>query len=585
VLLFLSLPAIGGDRAYALQPAPPPSDLPVMVSDGVGGAIILWHDGKGVYGKRINSEGNVIWDKSIKAISYAVPMTSHSEGAFYPQVITDGSGGAIISWQEHIEGKYTVYAQRVDVEGNLLWNEGGVVVGLGSAGLGYKPNHRIASDSSKGAIIIWESYVEDRYDIHAQRLNDSGNKSWGEQGITVGSATSGSASWLYGVNHQLALDGSGGVVVIWNDKRDYTLDMNKWQGHLYAQKLDSAGRLLWENDKINIGLPGLGIDWFEVLADGSGNLIILCEQAYWDDLRRDIRTDIYVQKLDFNGNVFWDSDGTAICRGINARSESIVSDGYGGAFVLVEHEDYSIYLGYRSSDIYVHRIDSSGNLVWGDKGVAISKGAYLDFVAIVKSTDGAIVIWQDCYAKGKNKFQVRAQKIDYFGDIQWKNGLVGDDGIQIASARSHRYYQDYYFADCKYLRAESGGVFMIWQDFLNSDKPEFNILAQYLDSSGNICSSAVIVASSLSISYDYKNYYDLISDGSGGAYVVFLPAYKEINLKKIELDQLSQNVVNVPKLQSSKAWVMIVSSILLVSILVFVAFLVFIKHKKDIHDS
>ena len=108
-----------------------------ICSDGKTGAIICWaemyrgwpydssHVSEDIYAQRVDSGGNFVWQ------SQGVPVCSLSNSnASYPAMISDGKGGAIIVWEDSRGGLgYTrVYAQRLDSMGNRLWTENGVLV-------------------------------------------------------------------------------------------------------------------------------------------------------------------------------------------------------------------------------------------------------------------------------------------------------------------------------------------------------------------------------------------------------------------------------------------------------------------------
>src|SRR5882724_287809 len=44
------------------------------------------------------------------------------------QVISDGAGGAIITWVDTRNGAQDIYAQRIDATGTLLWNVDGIAI-------------------------------------------------------------------------------------------------------------------------------------------------------------------------------------------------------------------------------------------------------------------------------------------------------------------------------------------------------------------------------------------------------------------------------------------------------------------------
>ena len=84
---------------------------PTIVSDGSGGAIITWQDYRNgnndIYAQRINAGGTVQWTLN----GVAICTETHSQT--YPTIVSDGSGGAIITWQDDRNGNNDIYAQRI----------------------------------------------------------------------------------------------------------------------------------------------------------------------------------------------------------------------------------------------------------------------------------------------------------------------------------------------------------------------------------------------------------------------------------------------------------------------------------------
>ena len=60
--------------------------------------------------------GELLWD------SAGVKICDTIYSQWRQQIVSDGEGGAIIVWQDDRNGNnYDIYAQRVDVNGNALW--------------------------------------------------------------------------------------------------------------------------------------------------------------------------------------------------------------------------------------------------------------------------------------------------------------------------------------------------------------------------------------------------------------------------------------------------------------------------------
>jgi hypothetical protein len=95
------------------------SSPPAIVNDGNGGAIITWVElsvstvSDDMYAQRVNGMGSLLWDSTGIAIS----QTSGNEAN--PSIVSDGVGGAIVVWDD-TRNPPTVrdlYAQRINSAG------------------------------------------------------------------------------------------------------------------------------------------------------------------------------------------------------------------------------------------------------------------------------------------------------------------------------------------------------------------------------------------------------------------------------------------------------------------------------------
>ena len=123
-----------------------------IISDGSGGAIITWQDQRGgagsdIYAQRIDASGVVQWTVDGVAISTA------TDNQMSPTMISDGSGGAIITWQDDRSGtNWDIYAQRINAGGAVQWEANGVAI---STAANDQAPPTIIGDGSGGAIVTW----------------------------------------------------------------------------------------------------------------------------------------------------------------------------------------------------------------------------------------------------------------------------------------------------------------------------------------------------------------------------------------------------------------------------------------------
>ncbi|MBA7532249.1 hypothetical protein ES705_24475 [subsurface metagenome] len=306
---------------------------PTIVSDGAGGAIIIWEDMRSgnfdIYARRINSAGNVQWTADGEAICTA------SNNQRYPAIVSDGAGGAIITWYDERDADVNIYAQRIDSAGDVQWTANGKVICQAMGGQ-YDP--AILSDGAGGAIITWDDHRGADYDIYAQWIDSAGDVQWTADGEAVCIAD----------NNQeyptIISDGAGGAIITWDDYRNGSHD------DIYAQRINSAGAGQWATDGEAICTAVDDQEEPMIVSDGDGGAIIT-----WYDSRSIIvgDYDIYAQRINSAGNVQWTDNGEAISTAEDSQSyPTIVSDGTGGA-IITWYDDRN-----PDTDIYAQRISN-----------------------------------------------------------------------------------------------------------------------------------------------------------------------------------------------------------------------------------
>jgi len=306
---------------------------PELVSDGAGGAIILWSDSRDyatlrsdIYAQRVDAGGAFQW--ALNGVAVCAYTSTQRE----PEMISDGAGGAIISWEDTRDIDTRIYAQRIDPNGNVLWATNGVAVcgALDSR----QEHHRMVSDGAGGAIIAWVDWRPyATQDIYAQRLNANGVLQWTADGVAVCSATDTQSRM------SMDSDGAGGAVLVWNDDRRDILAY----GDVYVQRISNTGSMHWAADGVAACIQeATTISYPDITSDGAGGAIVT-----WTD-KRNPSIDVYAQKINSGGTAAWTTNGIAICLAEYTQHRSrIVSDNAGGAIIVWEdgrNDEWDIYM-------------------------------------------------------------------------------------------------------------------------------------------------------------------------------------------------------------------------------------------------
>jgi hypothetical protein len=351
--------ASGGQGAHAVIP------------DGAGGAIVAWEDarsgGRDIYVQRIDASGAALW-----AVD-GVAVCSATGDQYYPQIVSDGAGGAIVTWNDARAGTWTdIYAQRVNESGAVQWTPDGVPLCQATR---FQLVPQIASDGAGGAIVTWMDYRSVEIHAYAQRVSSSGVPVWTADGIPLCTAAASQGM------PQVVPDGGGGAFFTWEDKRGGSSTTN-----IYAQRVDASGLVQWSTNGVSICSASGNQYVAEIVSDGAGGAIIV-----WQDYRAG-NYDIYGQRIGASGIPRWTADGVPLCIATGDQTDhGTASDGAGGAIVAwVDKRD-------GGSDIYAQRVDPSGIALWPTGGAAVcteaSTQGHPDLA--FDAEGGAIVAWWD----------------------------------------------------------------------------------------------------------------------------------------------------------------------------------------------
>ena len=366
-----------------------------LCSDGAGGAIITWQDSRGttvdIYAQMINSSGDVKW-------ANGTPICTEGNDQNYPEICSDGLGGAFITWEDYRDGNLDIYAQYIASSGVVQMPPNGTVICNHTSN---QDSPNICSDGAGGTIIAWKDNRDGGFKIYAQKVLPNGTVLWTPNGVQICTSTSVG-------EFDICTDGGGGAIITWDDA-----------DNIFVQNINSNGVVQW-------GVNGMAVCTAsnqqlepKICTDGWGDVIITWRDNRFSDW------DIYAQKINTTPSMLWGTNGKMMCNASGEKQfHQICCDGVGGAFITwSDNRSFAI----NGLNIFAQKVLANGVLLHGPNAtpICIASNNQVQPQICSDGAGGAIIAWHDQRVPGQRLY---IQKLDSSGNAQWTfNGeLISD---------------------------------------------------------------------------------------------------------------------------------------------------------------
>ncbi|MDH5186062.1 MAG: T9SS type A sorting domain-containing protein, partial [candidate division WOR-3 bacterium] len=382
---------VNDDPGTATQWAPSVGVAPA------GNFVVAWEDERiignvDIYAQRYDASGTRIGS------NFRInEVTTASQNS--PDIVLDRSGNFVVVWTDNRDGNDDIYCRRYDASGNPLGNSF-LVNDDGGDQRQYGPAIVFNQNSE-----FWIGWVDARNmhtDIYAQHYNSSGSPIGNNFLVNDDIASSQQRV------SSIAINGSGGFVVVWEDERNGNTD-------IYGQRLDSNGNLIGNNLRINDDIGNASHFYSSVAADRTGGFMVA-----WTDGRNQ-SYDIYCQRFDAMGNPI-NFNLKVNDDLVNAHQwyPWVAMDSAGNSVIVwMDARDDNRY------DIFGQRYDNAGNPVEANFKVNDDGNGYQIYASVAKSSNGAFVVtWMD---ERDDNFNIYAQRYDSNGIPLGSNFRVDDD--------------------------------------------------------------------------------------------------------------------------------------------------------------
>jgi len=254
---------------------------------------------------------------------------------YFPAVASDTDGNFIIAWTDSRQGEWDIYAQRYKIDGMPLGSNFKI---NDEANSGWQWSPALGMDGKGRFVVVWTDTRNGDPDIYAQHYGPNA------QALGTNFRVNDDAEGNAQGSPAVAVDGSGGFIIVWEDRRE-----GEWD--IYAQRYNAEGQPLGKNFKVNDDAsPGTRQKCPAIAVDDGGNFII----AWADDRNGD--SDIYAQRYHYTGqplgrNFRVNDDGRP-----DAQWPPAIAAGYNGDFIICWSDNRD-----GRPNIYAQRFDYNGH--------------------------------------------------------------------------------------------------------------------------------------------------------------------------------------------------------------------------------
>ncbi len=389
-----------------------------------GGLISVWKDDREeflplVYAQKMDLDGNVLWGDQGVAIAYNPSIDPHDPQQ-RPLVLPADDGGAFTFFQQVDENYWLqVNAQRLNADGERQWFDGeNYSIALTSI----TEDHAIQAveyfENGTILIVFQHNDPSNDKDLYAICMNQDGTLAWSEIPICEADELQKSAKTV-------VVD--GGIVVVWEDLR-----RGESINDLYGQFITPNGDLLWATDGVimaeddaqqneaRLQSSGYDADWFWLT---------------WKSSADGVTEDVFTQRFDLDGDpLLIPAEGVQLGVDTNPQQEpEAVMDGSGGLYVMWEENiDGQIF-----SDLVYTHIDINGDVNLEPDGEFLCAGYHrqAEVSAVPDGLDGFIAVWRDNRSTGKQELEnIYTQRVNMFVGVEEKPEAAQPMKIELGNA-------------------------------------------------------------------------------------------------------------------------------------------------------
>ncbi|MBK7213050.1 MAG: T9SS type A sorting domain-containing protein [Bacteroidales bacterium] len=386
-------------------------------TDGDGGVFVFWLDGRDlsspsirqIFGQHYDQNGYALWESSGR------PIISHSKAINLFDVKKFDNGDIIIGWVTSTpasNGLDTLLFQKLDNNGGRVWSQDLMVaaedatITIGITGFDFLLNN--------------EAYAVDIQVNYMGGSNGNRITYFTSNGVLTGSFNGHPMGTQY-------YFGSAKILPVHNGSDDIYLYYSGGNGAgagLFCMRISTSGDTVWGPQNVLAGTTGLSYQ-FTAFSDPGGVVFVWVGSANG-------YSNIYARRIDSDGNLVWGDPPVSIC----------AADGNQDKFFCqkLDNTYYIVWADGRPGtnpgnyDIFGQKFDEAGTVYWESDGLQIASfNTYIPYPKFTFTNDNDLIVCHQSSFVGFN-----AQKVKQNGDLPW-----APDGTQVCIPTYNPFYQEH----------------------------------------------------------------------------------------------------------------------------------------------
>lgn len=255
-------------------------------------------------------------------------------------------GGYYVFWVDDRSspGNSQIYAQRVDKDGNLLWENNGRLIATHGGDV-----MAIRAKNWQNGILL--CYVKNSDSVICKNLGSEGQNLWPGNVLVATSDYANNVIYVSPIGCFDIIPTTTGANI------SYLLAFTGGQTVLGLNRIDFSGNVLWGNNSKHYELSGYD---YRVISDGTGGWYALSKGNGSGE-------PITIDRIDSNGALLW-------ATGVNISDGGYGPFGFGGNISLNTDANHDLYVTWDAHDLNVYhtKVFHGGSLAWPFKRIALS---------------------------------------------------------------------------------------------------------------------------------------------------------------------------------------------------------------------